>query len=1119
MKVLIFACLCLFNLDSTTGWAAQVYVPKKQDELDQTWRWQFFDELKGKGLRSIAQDSAGAMWFGVDDGVLHYDGLAWTAFGEKEGLPKGPINALCTSTDGYVYAASDAGIARLEEKRWIEVFPRLPNFNWPIDDLEVDRKGRIWAATPWGAVRLGATRPLLYTSLDMANVLEKLAPHIDITIVPDSVVNAHPRNARQTAHNVDLENADVGISIIKGGWLGILRGRHWVTIWHVVAHSPADSAGIVPGDQVISVDQRHEVQQLLFSGDAGSTVDVALFRPSSGDTFTVSLTRKNIQGVIKDWPVYDMMASRDGAIWLGLWDGQAVRFYPDAPQPLWKSWSQQDGLPWQYGPRLYEDRHKRVWRITNYGGSIHRFQDQKWSPVNNIPLHYGGQMTGICEGNDGRLFLGGGQIAALKNGAWKTLKPKTMHPQKILPNHRVRLLFTKNLSLWVAGLGQGAVRLDLDPTRSQVFPDLQYQTDHPRAGTWFVAKNNRIVRQLKNEWTQFDATDGLIDTPHSVLVTPEGTVWAAGSHQNVAATAYFDGIRWHRKIHPRLSQTVSHNGNFVDSKNRLWFGAYHFDQNQGQVGGLLSFDGTTWHHGEPPEALEVVYSMGETQDGRIWAGTHQLQYFEDQDWHVMPTISDVWVHSILGATDGTLWIGTRLKGVYHYDGKKWRQFTQKDGLEGNFFESLIETKDGSIWVSGSQGVYRFDGQSWTSDVLPNELFGNIKTDSQGNVWTTAHEWGSAIFEMEKMPPSVNITSFVKEVTQPGNTLITWQGQDRWNDTKENELQYAWRLDDEAWSRYDYHDEKIFLGLIDGPHRFQLRARDKAFNTSQITTITFDVLAPIWKQTWFVALVTGFVLIIVWQSSRVVRRSRLLQQANTQLEHASTQLQTNVDVLRTLVDTVPIPIFLQDKEQTFTNCNKAFMDLLGHSPKDILGKPADSIWPATVAETESTTMKKVMETQSVQNYEIELQDNQGTPRQFIINKAPIYDPTRGFDGVVAAMFDITERQLAEAMALEIERDRVIIETAGAAAHNINQPLTVIVGMVDLLLRRASIDPAIRQNLIDIQKAGWTIDTIVKNMETVKEYRTEKYAGKYTIARFDSPTETENPSPSSGKEGKG
>lgn len=75
--------------------------------------------------------------------------------------------------------------------------------------------------------------------------------------------------------------------------------------------------------------------------------------------------------------------------------------------------------------------------------------------------------------------------------------------------------------------------------------------------------------------------------------------------------------------------------------------------------------------------------------------------------------------------------------------------------------------------------------------------------------------------------------------------------------------------------------------------------------------------------------------------------------------------------------------------------------------------------------------------------------------------------------------------------EAARLRVLYETAGAAAHEINQPLTTVVGYVDLILDGLSENHVYRSELIKIREAGLMIQEIVKQMQNIKQYATKPY----------------------------
>jgi CheY-like chemotaxis protein len=85
-------------------------------------------------------------------------------------------------------------------------------------------------------------------------------------------------------------------------------------------------------------------------------------------------------------------------------------------------------------------------------------------------------------------------------------------------------------------------------------------------------------------------------------------------------------------------------------------------------------------------------------------------------------------------------------------------------------------------------------------------------------------------------------------------------------------------------------------------------------------------------------------------------------------------------------------------------------------------------------------------------------------------------------------------------IDVERSKVLAETAGAAAHKINQPLSVIIGGTDLLMERA-LDPFQEKYMKAIYKAGEEIRQIVAQMQTAQYYVTTPYVQGTQIVNFD------------------
>ena len=92
-------------------------------------------------------------------------------------------------------------------------------------------------------------------------------------------------------------------------------------------------------------------------------------------------------------------------------------------------------------------------------------------------------------------------------------------------------------------------------------------------------------------------------------------------------------------------------------------------------------------------------------------------------------------------------------------------------------------------------------------------------------------------------------------------------------------------------------------------------------------------------------------------------------------------------------------------------------------------------------------------------------------------------------------------------LEAERSRVLAQTAVAAAHEISQPLTAVIGNTELLLHATFPEDSRKRMLEEILKAGRRIDEIVKKMKTARQVVTKPYLNKVTMVDFDAASQEE------------
>ena len=119
---------------------------------------------------------------------------------------------------------------------------------------------------------------------------------------------------------------------------------------------------------------------------------------------------------------------------------------------------------------------------------------------------------------------------------------------------------------------------------------------------------------------------------------------------------------------------------------------------------------------DPPPGWKIispacmVYALAEQGD-HIWAGGPCGVYFIDRRTGDLLAVPDggrpsmYYVNDIVVDSDNVLWVAHRA-GLTRYDGSSWRTFTKADGLLAGAVLSLLEDRDGALWIGTESGVTR-----------------------------------------------------------------------------------------------------------------------------------------------------------------------------------------------------------------------------------------------------------------------------------------------------------------------------------------------------------------------------------------------------------------------------
>jgi len=117
--------------------------------------------------------------------------------------------------------------------------------------------------------------------------------------------------------------------------------------------------------------------------------------------------------------------------------------------------------------------------------------------------------------------------------------------------------------------------------------------------------------------------------------------------------------------------------------------------------------------------------------------------------------------------------------------------------------------------------------------------------------------------------------------------------------------------------------------------------------------------------------------------------------------------------------------------------------------------------------------------------------------------------------LASLRDITERkQMEESLksanqmileqqkaVIEEERLKVLLQMAGATAHELSQPLNILLGNIELLAMDSEVVPeTVSRRIANIVESGKRISGVVRKMQNMRRYETKPYAGGAAIIDF-------------------
>jgi PAS domain S-box-containing protein len=208
----------------------------------------------------------------------------------------------------------------------------------------------------------------------------------------------------------------------------------------------------------------------------------------------------------------------------------------------------------------------------------------------------------------------------------------------------------------------------------------------------------------------------------------------------------------------------------------------------------------------------------------------------------------------------------------------------------------------------------------------------------------------------------------------------------------------------------------------------------------------------------------------------MRWSRALEKRVSQ---RTEELKKSEEKYRSLVESAEDFIFTVDFDGNFQSMNSFTAIFFGGRPEDFIGKGLSSLFPDKVAEKQLKLVKLVFQSgKSVRDeFEIPLGDH---TTWISANFMPLKNEEGAVNAALCIARDITENKNLERQLVNAEKLASLGTLAAGVAHEVNNPLGVILGFCDLLLRKTDKASQAYDDLKTIERQGLHCKQVVENL---------------------------------------
>jgi len=200
---------------------------------------------------------------------------------------------------------------------------------------------------------------------------------------------------------------------------------------------------------------------------------------------------------------------------------------------------------------------------------------------------------------------------------------------------------------------------------------------------------------------------------------------------------------------------------------------------------------------------------------------------------------------------------------------------------------------------------------------------------------------------------------------------------------------------------------------------------------------------------------------------------------TGLRTSQSELHRERDFSGKILNNTQSLILVADTAGLISYANRRWYDA-GFEQGELLGRPLLDLVAPAFRFALSEAVQNTLNEQQVDNLELEIMRRNGGSGKFSANLSPMRDEQGLVTSIVVVLTDITDSAVLRDKLVHAEKMAAVGQLVSGVAHEVNNPLTAILGFADLLLENPELPEGARKDLRVILQEAQRTKQIVQNL---------------------------------------